>query len=105
MSELHILDRIDPLRASILCGVIYTILGLILWPFFLIGWVVNPAEFDWTFFAIFSVLLPLFYGVIGFLSTFIFCLLYNALAKRIGGFKVEFSLEGRDADASPASHE
>jgi len=51
MSELHILDRIDPLRASI------------------------------------------------------FCLLYNALAKRIGGFKVEFSLEGRDADASPASHE
>jgi hypothetical protein len=35
--------------------------------------------------------IPIFYGIVGFIFIGIFCLLYNAIARRIGGVEIELS--------------
>jgi hypothetical protein len=38
-------------------------------------------------------LLPILYGLGGFVVTAIFCWLYNAVAKRLGGIEIDLSSE------------
>ncbi|MDD5156083.1 MAG: hypothetical protein PHF11_06360 [Candidatus Omnitrophica bacterium] len=42
---------------------------------------------------LFTLLLPLLYGLFGFIFSAIACLLYNFIASKIGGVRVEFGQE------------
>lgn len=48
---------------------------------------------------ILMLLLPFLYGIVGFIGVALVCLLYNAVASRIGGIEVEM---GGGAAGSPA---
>lgn len=86
------LTYIAPLKAGIILGLLYAILGLILVPFFLIVALLGgktgnslPAAFG----AGFAILLPVFYGVVGFIGGIIMAALYNLVAKWTGGLEFE----------------
>lgn len=67
-------------------GILYFILGAILVvPFSLMRLAAGRAAFG----GFFVLLAPIAYGVAGFLMTALLCWLYNMLAKRIGGIRVE----------------
>lgn len=94
------LTHISPLRAGIVLGVLYGLLGLIFIPFFLLIAVFGaksggaPAAFGSVFFAI---LFPLFYAVAGFIGGIIAAAIYNLVAKWTGG--IEFEVQ----DVPPAA--
>jgi hypothetical protein len=41
----------------------------------------------------FLIVMPFFYGIIGFIMTAISCLIYNLIAKWTGGIELEFETE------------
>ena len=93
------LKRIAPLKAGIVLGVLYALLGCILVPFFIIGGMGmaaaarqtgTPMPFGFLF-GIGAIFLPIFYGVIGFVFGVISAAVYNLVAKWTGG--VELTLE------------
>lgn len=94
------LTNISPLRAGIVLGVLYGLLGLIFVPFFLLAAVFGgrsggaPAAFGGVFFAI---LFPVFYAVAGFIGGIIAAAIYNLVAKWTGGLEFEVK------DVSPAA--
>lgn len=68
-------------------GILYGLMGLILLPLFLIAALASPQE---TGFGVgFAVILPILYGVLGFVMTAIGCALYNWVAGMVGGIEVE----------------
>jgi hypothetical protein len=87
------LTNISPLRAGIVLGALYGLLGLIFVPFFLLVAVFGsksggaPAAFGGAFFAI---LFPVFYAVGGFIGGIIAAAIYNLVAKWTGGLEFEF---------------
>jgi hypothetical protein len=68
-------------------GVLYAIAGLLLAPIFVLVALFAPDEEG--FGVAFAVLLPIGYGLLGFVGTAIGCLAYNAVAGFIGGIEVE----------------
>jgi hypothetical protein len=93
------LTHISPLRAGIVLGALYGLLGLIFVPFFLLAAVFGAksgggaAAFGGVFFAI---LFPVFYGIVGFIGGIIVAAIYNLIAKWTGGLEFEVR------DVSPA---
>jgi glycopeptide antibiotics resistance protein len=47
---------------------------------------------------IFMIILPILYGVFGFITTAIGCLVYNLVAKWTGGIELEFEVVEEDAE-------
>jgi hypothetical protein len=96
---MHILKSVGVMSIAKLMGLLYGCLGLIFAPIFLlIGLLGSFAGSDKTplagvFGVVFAILMPVFYGAIGFVSGAISGLLYNLFAKWVGGF--EFELEPR----------
>lgn len=94
------LTRIAPLRAGIVLGVLYGLLGLIFMPIFLLVAVFGgksggaAAAFGG---AAFSILIPVFYAVGGFVGGIIAAAIYNVVAKWTGGLEFEVR------DVPPAS--
>lgn len=77
-------------------GALYALMGLILVPVVLIVGMVSPDKS-----AVgpgFALLLPVLYGVLGFIFTAIGCAVYNFVAGLVGGIEVE--LDGSRASAS-----
>ena len=70
-------------------GVLYTIVGLLLAPIFELVAAVAPNEEGLG--VGFAVLLPIGYGLLGFVGTAIGCLIYNAVAGFVGGIEVEIA--------------
>jgi hypothetical protein len=80
-------------------GATYALIALLIMPFFLLfgaiagvaakagGGQAFPAAFGLG--AIFIVLLPILYGVMGFIGGIIAALIYNLVAKWIGGIEVD----------------
>src|SRR5690625_6244461 len=85
------LTRIGVLKISLISGVIYAILGLIIAPFILILMAVGGDSM--SIFAIFLaiIIIPVFYGILGFVMCAIAVGLFNFVALRFGG--VESALE------------
>jgi len=94
---MHILKSVGVMSVAKLMGLLYGCLGLIFAPIFLlIGLLGSFAGSDKTplagvFGVVFAILMPLLYGAMGFVTGAFGALLYNVLAKWVGGF--EFELE------------
>jgi hypothetical protein len=68
-------------------GILYALMGLIFLPFFLLGAMFSPNGMG---FGIgFAILLPILYGVCGFIFTAIGCAIYNWVAGMVGGIEME----------------
>jgi hypothetical protein len=72
---------------------LYTLLGLVFVPVFLVAAVFSPKETG--FGTGLALALPILYGVMGFIFTAIACAIYNFVAGFVGGIEVE--LEGPQA--------
>jgi hypothetical protein len=97
------IKRISPVQAGKMLGVLYCGMGLLLVPFFLLAGAMGafaqqannqspgnvPAALLAGFSLGFAILIPIFYGVVGFVFGVIGAALYNLVASWIGGFEVE----------------
>ena len=91
------LKRISPLKAAKIAALLYACIGLVIIPLFVLSFMFDP-EINGFVAVIVSLIVPIFYMIIGFLGTLITCALYNFIAKHIGGIEVEV------AGAEPQEH-
>ena len=98
------LKRIAPVQAGKMIGALYALMSLLFVPFFLFFMTVgslaarqsgNTAAAPLMFgMGIgFVVFVPVIYGVLGFVFGALGALIYNLLAKPLGGFALEFEPE------------
>jgi len=88
------LRRFSIAQTAKVLGLLYGLMGLIFVPFFLLAVMFSPTD---TGFGVgLIVLLPLLYGLCGFIFTAIGCALYNWVAGMVGGIEIEL-------DASPTA--
>src|SRR5688572_15217547 len=89
------IKRIAPLQLGKMAAVLYGIMGLLFLPFFLIMSAVSsqlPAEQPVGLMALgigFAVAAPFLYAAMGFVFGALGAVLYNVVAKWIGGIEVE----------------
>lgn len=92
-----VLKRVDPLSLARISGTLYAILGLVFGAVFSVIAMLGAAartsdsssDMGWLFGAGAIVVLPLFYGLIGFVGALISAWLYNWLARTVGGVKLD----------------
>jgi hypothetical protein len=103
---MHILKSVGVMSVAKILGLLYACMGLLFAPLFLLfglmGSLVGQEKspFAGIFGVVFAVLMPVLYGGMGFVMGAIGALLYNVLAKWMGGF--ELQLETRTgAPAAP----
>lgn len=102
---MHIIKSVGVLSVAKIMGMIYGCMGLIFAPMFLLIGLMGSALgqrnsplagiFGVGFGVGFAVLMPVFYGALGFIAGLIGALLYNLFARWVGGFELE--LEARPA--------
>ena len=96
---MHIVKSVGVLSIAKIMGMIYGCMGLIFAPLFLLIGLMGSAlgrqnsPLAGIFGIGFAVIMPVFYGAIGFIAGAIGALLYNLFAKWVGGFELE--LEAR----------
>lgn len=73
-------------------GVLYALMGLLFIPVFLVMSALGPKQSGLG--TGFAFLVPIMYGVFGFIGTAIACALYNVVAKLVGGIEVEIDSGG-----------
>ena len=81
-----VLKRIDPLAAAKLEAVIFAIFGLLVGVFMS----AFSAVIGFPYGAISIIILPIIYGIGGFIVGAIGAFLYNVIADKIGGLKFDF---------------
>jgi hypothetical protein len=92
---MHIIKSVGVLSVAKIMGMIYGCMGLIFAPMFLLIGLMGSAlgqrnsPLAGIFGVGFAVLMPVFYGVIGFIAGLIGALLYNLFARWVGGFELE----------------
>jgi hypothetical protein len=92
-----VVKRIGPLSLAKISGVLYALVGLIVGFFFaalsLLGMAANQDAGGAVFGAFFGVgaivLLPIFYGLLGFVACLVMAALYNLIAGWVGGVEVQ----------------
>ncbi|MGH9309553.1 MAG: hypothetical protein ACRD1U_09275 [Vicinamibacterales bacterium] len=93
-----IVRRVGPLSFGKLMGVLYALIGLIFGGLVsvisIVGGAFVPRDdtsgmFGALFGAAAIILLPIFYGVLGFVTSLIGAALYNVVAAAIGGVEIE----------------
>ena len=96
---MYTVKSVGVLSVAKIMGLIYGCLGLIFAPaFLLIGLLGSFAGQQKTPFAgifgiVFAILMPVLYGLMGFICGAIGALLYNLFAKLVGGFELELDLQ------------
>jgi hypothetical protein len=94
------LKRVSPLQAGKVIGALYALLSLVVIPFFILGFVVAafapnsngnmmPAAIGLVSAVFMVVLLPIMYGVLGFIFGALGALAYNLIAGWMGGLEFE----------------
>jgi hypothetical protein len=89
------IKRFAPLQLGKIFGLVYGIMGLLFCPLFLlmILWAPhgqNPQKVGvMAFGAGFALLMPILYGIMGFIGGIISAFVYNVIAKWVGGIEVE----------------
>ena len=95
---MHIVKSVGVMSIAKIMGLLYACMGLIFAPIFLIAGLLSSfagqdkTPFAGIFGTVFAVLMPVLYGVMGFVMGAIGALLYNLAAKWIGGFELEIEL-------------
>jgi hypothetical protein len=95
---MHIIKSVGVLSVAKILGLVYGCMGLLFAPFFLlfglIGSVAGQGKspFAGIFGVVFAILMPVLYGAMGFVSGAIGGLLYNLLARWVGGFELEMDV-------------
>lgn len=93
-----VIRRVGPLSVAKVAGVIYAIMGLIFGGlislFSVIGSAFAPQGSDaglagMIFGTAAVIILPIFYGILGFIFTLIAAALYNLVAGWVGGIEIE----------------
>lgn len=93
-----IVRRVGPMSVAKIAGVLYAIMGVIFGAFIsvisILGGALAPEEAPHGMFnALFGVaaviVLPIFYGVLGFLTTLLMAALYNLVAAAVGGVELD----------------
>ncbi len=85
----HRLSRIAVGQTAKVAGLLYGLMGILLLPFFLIPAFLGVE--DDGFPTALALVLPILYGVFGYIFTAIGCALYNWVAGKMGG--IEFTLD------------
>lgn len=94
--------RIAPLQAGKILCLIYALMGLLFFPFFFLMGLAGaflphpqntlnqpPPMLFGGVMLVFSLLAPIFYGLMGFIFGVVLSALYNFIARWVGGFEVE----------------
>jgi hypothetical protein len=116
--SMHIIKSVGVLSVAKIMGMIYGCMGLIFAPMFLLIGLMGSAlgqrnsPLAGIFGVGFAVLMPVFYGVLGFIAGLIGALLYNLFARWVGGFELEMEMRPQTLTApypiippaSPASN-
>jgi hypothetical protein len=68
-------------------GVLYALMGLVFVPFFILIAMFSPSEAN--FGLGFAIMMPILYGIAGFVFTAVGCWLYNIVAGWVGGIEVD----------------
>jgi H+/Cl- antiporter ClcA len=95
---MQILKSVGVLSVAKIMGLIYACMGLIFAPFFLLVGMVGSlagqyrSPFAGAFGVFFALLMPVFYGVLGFIAGAIGALLYNLFSNLVGGFELRIEL-------------
>ncbi|HWY21071.1 MAG TPA: hypothetical protein VNX26_07605 [Candidatus Acidoferrum sp.] len=95
---MHIIKSVGVLSVAKIMGMIYGCMGLIFVPFFLLIGLMGSAlgqqnsPLAGIFGVGFAVLMPVIYGLIGFIAGLIGALLYNLFARWVGGFELELEV-------------
>lgn len=92
-----VIRRIGPLSFAKISGVLYALMGFILGCIFslvsMVGGAMMPRENGGMMGMIFGVgaivALPIFYGILGFVTSLIGAVLYNLVAGWVGGIEIE----------------
>lgn len=99
-----VLKRIGPISCAKISGVLYGLIGLIVGLIFSLVALVGAAIGGSGSSALFGIgaviILPIFYGGLGFVGGALTAWLYNLIASRIGGLEVEFE----DNTMPPGEH-
>lgn len=89
---LYRINRFGIQQTSKVAGVVYFVVGILIIPFFFLAMMAPAkpgAEANRPISLVVVVLLPFFYGIIGYLTTALGLWIYNAVAKRIGGVELD----------------
>lgn len=97
---MHILKSVGVMSVAKIMGLIYGCMGLLFVPFFLLVGLIgtfaqkdgSTAPFAGILGIVVAVLIPVFYGVMGFITGAIGAALYNVIARKFGGFEMEFEI-------------
>jgi hypothetical protein len=95
---MHILKSVGVMSVAKIMGLIYGCMGLFFIPFFLIFAVAgsmagqNKFPLAGAVGVVLALAMPIMYGFMGFIAGALGALLYNLLAKWIGGFELELEL-------------
>jgi hypothetical protein len=98
---MHILKSVGVMSFAKIMGFIYGCIGLIFVPFLLLFALIGTfaghkdvvfASLSPLFGILMAILMPLMYGVMGFITGAIAAALYNLIANRVGGFEFEFAI-------------
>jgi len=92
-----VIRRIGPLSFAKVTGILYALMGFIIGIIFslvsMIGGAMMPHENGGMMGMIFGVgaiiALPIFYGILGFLTSLVGAVLYNVVAGWVGGIEIE----------------
>lgn len=85
------LSRFSVGQTAKVLGLLYGLMGLIFLPFFVLATMYSSGG-D-SFGVGFALVLPILYGVFGFIFTAIGCALYNWVARKVGGIELDLDTE------------
>jgi hypothetical protein len=97
---MYSLRSVDVMSCAKMMGTIYGCLGLIFLPFFLLGgfgsllFGQNSAKAPGIALLLLALLAPIIYGVMGFLMGAFTAWVYNLVARKIGGIRLELKPDG-----------
>ena len=94
---MQVIKSVGVLSVGKVMGLLYAAIGLIIVPFFLLISAMQAlsgkagAEFGLAMAIVMTILLPVVYGVFGFIGGVIMAFLYNLIAGRIGGIEIDLN--------------
>lgn len=96
------IKRFGIVQTAKIAGIIYFLFTAVIFiPFGLLASLFSVAEYSglgFLFSGVFVFLIPFLYGAVGFITTAIFCLIYNLIAGWIGGIEIEVEMVGEIED-------